>query len=312
MRMTALILAVALAGCAGREPLAPMRYIDAHSHILPDMPAAAEVAMLREAGLAQVVIMSPDPAGLREITAAGRGFVVPFISIARLPDMAGYRLGADSAARFAELHAAGAVCGFGELPTRIEPATDPSDAAALLHPHRMAIYREADRLGLPVNMHIGLDAPETIAAVERIASGHPRMTLVLAHTGWSAGAATIGRLMDAHANIHADLSVRLDPAAGWPSPGGGAAVPAKITILDADGVVRPDWRALILRHPNRFMFGMDITSAGGGRAGQAKLLLATARNALGQLPRKVEAAVAHGNAERMIAGCAAKGVFGNP
>jgi predicted TIM-barrel fold metal-dependent hydrolase len=305
MRAAFVLAACALAGCAGREPPAPMRYIDAHSHILTDIPADAEVAMLRQAGVAGVVIMSPDPAALQAMRQADGGFVVPFVSIARLPEMAGYRLGADSAARLAELSEAGTVCGFGEIPTRIEPVTDASDAAALLHTHRMAIYREANRRGLPVNLHIDLNAPETIAAVERIAVANPRMKLVLAHGGWSADAATIARLMDAHVNIHADLSVRLDPAGGWTLPGAAAPVPAKITILDVAGAIRPEWRALILRHADRFMFGMDITTTGSGRGSQASLLVATARKALGQLPRGVEAAVAHGNIERMLARCPA-------
>ena len=106
----AILAALALTGCAGRQPAAPVRYIDAHSHILPEMPAAAEVAMLRDAGLARVVIMSPDPAALHDITAAGDGFVIPFISIARLPAMSGYRLDADSAANMAATQAAGARC----------------------------------------------------------------------------------------------------------------------------------------------------------------------------------------------------------
>ncbi len=296
---------LAVAACAGRGSDAPMRYIDAHSHILPEMSAAAEVAMLRDAGLARVVIMSPDQEGLSAMTAAGAGFVVPFISIARLPNMVGYRLDGDSAARFVAFHDAGAACGFGELPTRIEPRGDTSDAAALLHPHRLAIYREADRRGLSVNMHVSLDSPETIAAVEKIARGNPRMQLVLAHAGWNAAAATIGGLMDRHANLHADLSVRLDPAGGWALPGASAATPAQISILTVEGQLQPDWRALILRHSDRFLFGMDITSAGGGRAGQARLLMETARKALGALPRRVEAAVAHGNIERMIARCGA-------
>ncbi len=302
-RAGAILAALALAACVGRVPETPMRYIDAHSHILPELSAAAEVAMLRDAGLARVVIMSPDPEALSAMTAVGDGFVVPFISIARLPTMTGYRLNGDSAAQFAAIHDAGMACGFGELPTRVEPRGDASDAAALLHPHRLAIYREAHRRRLSVNMHVSLDSAATIAAVEQIARDHSKMSLVLAHAGWNADAATIGSLMDRHANLHADLSVRLDPVAGWAIPGASVVTPALTSILTNDGLLQPEWRALILSHPDRFLFGMDITSAGGGRAEQARLLMATARTALGALPRRVEAAVAHGNVERMIARC---------
>ncbi|MCX8477828.1 MAG: amidohydrolase family protein [Sphingomonas sp.] len=305
MRAAAPVLtALALAGCAHSGASPAVRYVDAHSHILAEMHAEDEIAMMRRAGLAGVVIMSPDPEALARIVAVDPGFVTPFVSIARTRDMKGIRLDDDSAARFAALHAAGAICGFGEIPTRLEPNPEPSDAAAIANAFRTRIYAEADRLRVPVNVHVSLENPEVVAAVERAVAAYPGMKLILAHSGWSAEAGLIGRLLAAHPNLYADLSVRLGPAEGWPAPGtSGPALPNRISILGADGALLPEWRALIEHFPDRFLFGLDITSTGSGRAHHIDELMAASRHALGQLPRGVEHAVSHGNIERLLKGC---------
>lgn len=302
----ALLAACGLAGCAsanakaGAEPV--IRYVDAHSHVVPAMTAAQELAMFRNAGLAGAVIMNPDPIVLAEFAKEGPGYVTPFVSLARLNQMTGLRLDANSAAAFAALDDVGSVCGFGELPTRLEGANGVADAVSLASPYRQAIYDLANTRGRPVNIHVSLETPEVIAAVEAIVATRPRMQLILAHAGWVADAATIGRLMEAHPNLYADLSVRLDPAAGL-SEAGRPEVQNGISILQADGSLRPEWRAVIERFPDRFMFAMDIT--GTERPAYIRELLATARTAFAALPPDVETALAHGNIERLIGNCAA-------
>jgi hypothetical protein len=273
----------------------PVRYVDAHVHLLAAIPAAEEFALMRAAGIERGVIMHPEPAELARAAAVDSGFVVPFISIARVPAMAGLRLDAGSAARMGELLASGAVCGFGEIPTRIEPRTLSNDAAALLAPEREAIYALANRRGVPVNMHISLANPETEAAVESIARRYPHMSIILAHAGWETGPEVMARLMQAHRNIHADLSIRLDV------PGKGPANEAKLSIVDSEGALLPAWRAVITRFPDRFLFGLDVS--GDQRPLRIAQLVADAKATLGALPRKVETAVASGNIERLIGHC---------
>jgi hypothetical protein len=302
-RIVAMTLGAGLAGCASLQGEAtPVRYIDAHSHVVPAMTTAQEIALFRNAGVDAVIIMNPDPAVLTDFAAQGAGYVTPFVSLARLNQMTGLRLDADAPAAFAALHASGAVCGFGELPTRLEGANGISDAVSLANPLRGRIYDLANARGLPVNIHVSLESPEVIAAVEQIVAGRPDMKLILAHAGWAAGPEVIGRLMESHPNIHADLSVRLDPAEGFPADGSGRpAIQNSISILDGNGRLLPAWRALIERFPARFLFAMDITGA--ERPLYIRELMSTGRTALEDLPRDVEAAVAHGNAERLLQGC---------
>jgi hypothetical protein len=278
-------------------------FVDAHSHVLPNMTPAQEIAMFRDAGLSHVVIMDPEPTTLAAFVAEGAGYVTPFVTVARLNAIAGLRLDADTATVFAGLADTGAVCGFGELPTRLEQDAGLSDVASLTNPRRQSIYDAAEARGLPLNVHLSLETPEVIAAIEEIAARHPHMTLVLAHAGVVADAALIGRLMAAHPNIQADLSMRLDRVGGWPEPGKtGPVVDGKGSILLADGSLQPEWRALIERYPDRFMFGMDLSRT--ERPTWIRELVATARTALAPLPIAVQHAVAHGNVEALTRGCA--------
>jgi predicted TIM-barrel fold metal-dependent hydrolase len=284
----------------------PVRYMDAHSHLmLPKLTPDEEIPFFKKAGVTAVVIMHPDPDMLRAVAKKYPGYVIPFISIARTPDMPGLRLSEDTAAIFARLLATGEVCGFGELPTRLEPKADPSDDVALLKSMRMKIYDLANAHGVPVNMHVDLNTPAVIEAFADIAASHPHMPLILAHAGWSAGPDVVDGLLAAYPNIYVDLSIRLDPPFGF----GTAAVsrqiePNKLSILTADGALQPKWRALLARFPDRFMFGMDVSAAGAsGRQERIGDLLAAAGTAFGALPRDAQEAIAHGNLEKLLHGC---------
>ncbi|MGR4866583.1 amidohydrolase family protein [Caulobacter sp. LARHSG274] len=287
----ALLAALAL---LGRGDRASIPYVDAHSHLLTIMAPDEEIALFRAAGLAGVVIMHPDPEALERVAKRHPGYVTPSISLARTAGMTGLRPGPEAVSAFARLQAKGSVCGFGELPTRYDPALYPSDAASFGSPFRQRIYALAQGRKTPVSAHVSLESPETIAAVEAVAADHPDMPLILAHAGWSAEADLIGRLMAGHPNLYADLSIRLDPArADNPN--------LRLSILTADGVLKPEWRAVIERFPGRFLFAMDVTEA--NRHGRIPELLATARRAFAPLPREVEDAVAHGNIQRLMRGC---------
>ncbi|MBC2666279.1 amidohydrolase family protein [Novosphingobium flavum] len=300
-------LAASCAVIPPASPPAPVRYIDAHSHILAQMTPAEEVSLLRASGISAAVIMHPDIAAIDAMRAGNAGFIVPAISLARLPQMPGLHLGPDAAPAMARLADAGEACGFGEIPTRIVPRTEPTDDLSLLGPDRVAIYAAADARGLVVSMHVDIADPKVEASIARIARDYPRAKVVLAHSGWSAAPEVIARLMDAYPNVHGDLSVRLDPAGGLPMsvqpanslPPGATNV---ISILQPDGTIQPAWRDLLLRHADRFLFAMDITDE--QRPKFAQLLVATARKALGTLGPAAENAIAHGNAERLYAGCA--------
>lgn len=294
--LTAALLACAMPGAAQERK--PVRYVDAHVHLNPELGPDVEFKALRAAGIERGFVMHPDQARLRAAIAADPRFVIPFASIARTPTMEGMRLGPDTAQALGALWAKRAVCGLGEIPTRIEPRTLPTDAAALLAPERQAVYALANAKRIPVNLHVSLAAPESEAAIATIARRYPQMSLILAHAGWETGAEVMARLMGAHRNINADLSIRLDrPGTGLPNEAG-------LSIVDARGALKPEWRAVIERFPTRFLFALDVSDA--RRLARVPVLVADARLALGALPRRVEEAVAHGNAERIAGSCGAR------
>ncbi len=278
---------------------APLQFFDAHSHFVNGVTPEAEIEFFRKGGVAHAIIMDPSIEDLRALAKANPGYVIPFQSIARTLDMKGMRLDANSAATMVKELKAGEVCGFGEIPTRIEPrAAGVNDAASLIEPARLAIYDAANANKTVVNLHVDITNPDIAASIETIAKRAPDMKLVLAHAGWSASAELMDRLISAHPNIYTDVSVRFELPSGNPN---------SISFLTADGAIKPDWLAVIEKHPDRFLFAMDITSTGAaGRHEKIAEIVATATKALSALPRAAQEQIARGNIERLLGGCGAK------
>jgi hypothetical protein len=77
-------------------------------------------------------------------------------------------------------------------------------------------------------------------------------------------------------------------------------------VLNVRGALRYDWRRLIERYPDRFMFAMDVTSTGtADRQEHVAELVDVARKAFDVLPRKSQEMIAHGNFEKLVRGCPA-------
>jgi predicted TIM-barrel fold metal-dependent hydrolase len=77
---------------------------------------------------------------------------------------------------------------------------------------------------------------ELLAAFERLVGRHPRTTFVGAHVAAAAeDLALVGRLLDEHPNLHVDIAARLAELGRQPY----------------------STRALMLRHPDRILFGLD-------------------------------------------------------
>lgn len=295
--MRAPLLILAAAAFAGMATLAvgapaPVRYVDAHSHFADGASTVQNVEQFRKAGVDGVVFMFPNTEVLTAAAKANPGYVIPFNSIARTPEMTGMRLDAQAASKLGALYDSGQICGFGEIPTRIEQRAEANDAAAIGNSFRAQVFDAAASRGAPVNIHISFDAPETAVAFGQAVGAHPRTPVILAHAGWVAGPDVVGKLLADHSNLFTDVSIRLQMPTGRPND---------ISILTADGALQPEWKALIERFPDRFLFAMDVS--GLDTNNRIPGLMATARKALGALPRPVEEAVAHGNIERLVQSC---------
>ncbi len=130
---------------------------------------------------------------------------------------------------------------------------------------------------LAIRHGIFLHAHTDDVAVEELLRLDPKVRVLWAHAGMSAGADTVGRLLDRYPNLSVELALRSDVALG--------------------GQLDPAWRSLFLRHPDRFMVGTDtwVTS----QWDRLPEIQAGIRGWLRQLPREVAEQLAFKNAARL-------------
>lgn len=115
-------------------------------------------------------------------------------------------------------------------------------------------------------------------AVEKLLTLYPEIRILWAHAGMSASAQAVGRLLERFPKLWVELSMRFDVAPG--------------------GTLDPEWRALFLRHPDRFMVGTDtwVTSRWETLVDEMQ----ATRGWLGQLPLKVSEQIAYQNGEHLF------------
>jgi hypothetical protein len=266
----------------------PLRLVDAHTHVMVEnLTPTEEIALLKRAGIDRSVMMHTDPEAIAALAKTDRRFIIPSLGLAR-PTVKGLHLGPEAGPLMAGLARDRSVCGFGEIPGFVFGD----------NPDLQGVYAAAEATGAPLNIHTDLAKPENIAALEAAAKAHPKAKVILAHLGWTAGPELIGRLLAAHPNLYTDVSIRFDApgSLAWRNNG------LDLSILTKDGAVPPDWRGLMERYPDRFLFAMDINSFG-PRYTITEELVRVGRHALGPLPKRVREAIAHGNAERLFARC---------
>ena len=143
---------------------------------------------------------------------------------------------------------------------------------------RSPVVREvaalAARHGLFLHCHCDAEAVDILAGLA------PGVAVLWAHAGMSAGAAEVGRLVDAWPNLRVELALRSDVAPG--------------------GRLDPAWRDLFARHAERFMIGTDTWIP--SRFTEYVDVQSFARAWLRQLPPDVSSRLASENAERLAKG----------
>jgi amidohydrolase family protein len=132
---------------------------------------------------------------------------------------------------------------------------------------------------IAVQGNLYLHAHSDDAAVIELFAIEPRSKIIWGHAGMSSGPEAVGALMDKYPSLWADLSYRYGDVA----PGG---------TLD------PAWRALLIRHADRFILGSDTWTT--SRWEQVVDMAAEARRFLEQLPPDVAAKIAHRNIEKLF------------
>ncbi len=135
------------------------------------------------------------------------------------------------------------------------------------------LLKRVAELGLYVQPHSGYEA------VTEIFKAAPDSKVIWAHAGFSDPPSIIGRMMDKYDNLWADLSYR------------------EMHIITAEGI-DPYWRALLVRHADRFMIGSDTWSVDRWYAFPS--IIEENRMWLGHLPKDVADKIAHLNGERLF------------
>src|SRR6266508_6204679 len=132
---------------------------------------------------------------------------------------------------------------------------------------------------LAMRENLVLHAHSDDAAIVGLFKLEPRLRVIWAHAGMSSGPREVGALMDCYSTLWADLAIRNGDVA----PGG---------VLDRE------WRALLVRHADRFLVGTDTWTTSRWEALPDSV--AQVRSYLRQLPPEVAEKIAFRNAERLF------------
>jgi hypothetical protein len=262
-----LALLVVLLGAAPAAAQLPL--FDAHIHFSrPDWdvytPERA-LSILAQAGVRRAIVSStPDDGTLMLYDRAPAG-IVPFLRPYRTrDDMASWTRDPAVAAYVEErLNKRDVYRGIGE---------SHFGAGDVEAPTLRRIAELAKARDLFLQCHID------DTTVEKMLTTHPGVKILWAHAGMSSSAATVGRLVDRYPLLWVELALRTDVAPG--------------------GTLDPEWKALFLRHPDRFLVGTDtwVTS----RWEAVRPASAAVQQWLQQLPREVAEKIAYGNGDRLF------------
>ncbi len=270
------ILAPALAALAAATWAAPgwaaerLPIFDTHLHYSRDvweaLPPAAILDKLDAAGVPRALVSSTPDAGTMALLQAAPARVAPFLRPYRQPgDMANWFRNPEVVAYLSERLDMGTHLGIGEF-----HLMDLADAGT---PEMRAVIGRAVAQGLFLHVHSGA---EQIAALFEIA---PALKIIWAHAGMGAPPEVVGALLDRYDSLWTELSFRAEDVAQGED-------------------IEPAWRALLLRHADRFMIGTDTYTWDRWEAYWA--LVEQQRTWESQLPPEAARAIAYGNAVRLF------------
>jgi hypothetical protein len=243
---------------------------DAHIHYsAPDwgvLSPAQALAILDQAGIRRALVSSTPDDGTLKLYEQAPHRIVPFLRPYRTPqDMATWHSDPAVQAYVEERLKRGIYRGIGEFHL---------DAA---HAEAPVVKRFAE---LAAQRQLWLHAHVDATAVEQLLSRYPGVHILWAHAGMSASAAAVGQLLDRFPHLWVELALRADVAPG--------------------GKLEPAWRAVFLRHPERFLVGTDTWTTSRWQAVVEGMRVT--RGWLAQLPGEVAEQLAYRNGERLFGG----------
>jgi Amidohydrolase len=266
-----LVLAVGSFAPAGRAAGAEdLPIFDTHLHYSRNAWAQyapeAVLAILDRAGVQRAFVSSTPDDGTLQLHQAAPDRIVPVLRPYRESgDQGTWHADASVVAYLEERLRRGVHRGFGEFHLYGDDA-------------RSVVVRQvadlARQRGLFLHCHCDAEAVEILLGLGA------DLRILWAHAGMSSGPDVVGRLVARHRNLSVELALRTDVAPG--------------------GRLDPDWRALFLQYPDRFMVGTDTWTP--SRWNDVPAAQAAVRVWLRQLPPDIAARIARENAERLAAG----------
>jgi hypothetical protein len=248
-------------------PAADLPIVDTHLHYSSNSwggyPPEAILALLDRAGIARAFVSSTPDEGTVRLYERAPARIVPVLRPYRQPgELETWSRDPTVPAYLEQRLARPIYRGIGEFHL---------SGAEAVSPVVRQVAGLAARRGLFLHCHCD------VAAIEALAAAAPGVRLLWAHAGMSAGAAEVERLLARLPALSVELALRSDVAPG--------------------GQLDPAWRALFVRHPDRFMVGTDTWVP--SRWESLVATEAETRAWLGQLPPEIARRLASENADRL-------------
>jgi len=267
-RRTLIAVAIVIVVGWSAPAVAQLPIFDAHIHYSrPDWsvytPERA-LSILAQAGVRRAIVSSTPDDGTVKLYEKAPAGIVPFLRPYRTrEDMGSWPRDPAVAAYVEERLKRGIYRGIGESHFGADDVTAPTL-------RRLAELATEQKLFL----HCHVDE----ATVEKLLTTYPGVPVLWAHAGMSSSAATVGRLVDRFPMLWVELALRSDVARG--------------------GTLDPEWRALFVRKPDRFLVGTDtwVTS----RWEAVRDATAAVQQWLRQLPREVAEQIGYKNGDRLF------------
>lgn len=242
-------------------------FFDVHIHYSHDVwdslsPEAA-VARLRQAGISRAMVSSSGDAGTRRLYQAAPDLVIPALRPYRQRSDLNDWMHDDSVISYLEKKLRDfPYLAIGEFHLEGEEADLP------VVRKMVQLARQHDLI-----LHAHVDAN----AIYRLYDQYPDARILWAHAGFE-HAATVEELMDTYPNLWADLSFRWDvhPASQF----------------------LPGWKEVLIKHSDRFMFGVDTYTP--ERWDRIQDTLAWYERLFANLPGEVADRIRYHNANQLI------------
>ena len=156
----------------------------------------------------------------------------------------------------------------------------------------------AVRFEVPMAVHME-GYPVLVDDFSRLLAEYPNARFVWAHNCGRSKVPVIRSMLARHPNLFCDLAAMTNVGttgygAGWPR------MEEFTALIERDGVLFPDMKALYEEFPDRFMLGMDVAHAPGNNLKNYSRRVSRFRELLGQLKPETARKIAETNAIRLF------------